>query len=482
MDKRAADQLERTVRETILREKLLRPGDGVIVGFSGGADSCALLQVLLALRREFSLTLGACHVNHLLRGEEAWEDEKAVVQMCRSWGVPLWRFRRDIPALSRRQGMGEEECGRKERYACFSLAAQALKTGEWQPEEGESPREGTLPPCPRVWIATAHNRDDSIETLLFHLCRGSGLTGLCGIPYRRGEVIRPLLDCPRQLVEVYCREKGVSWREDSTNRQFQYSRNRIRGQVFPLLEQVHPGAREHLAQTQRILRQEEDYLSIQAKQVLDTCRVGEGLMVFPLYGVHPALRRRALRLWLLEQGGDAGFPLVERVEALAMAGQGSLTWERGRQIICREGMLQIALFSPQAPFSLPLTPGEWELPWGDRLVFQVGQEKSGENFGKIFPKGFFFLIDYDKIRGNLIARSRQPGDRFSQAGRGVTKTLKKLFNEAKIAPYNRNKIPVLADDEGILAVMGFGVSQRAAVTCQTTCVGSIGWIRDAGKV
>lgn len=459
-----SDELTAQVKATLIREQLLTPGDRVIVALSGGADSCALLSCLLEQREELGVSLTACHINHLLRGAEAQADEEAVKTLCQTWGLPLRCFRRDVAALAREQGLGEEECGRQVRYACLEELAQELE------------REGKGP----VKIATAHTGNDSAETLLLHIVRGCGLAGLRGIPYRRGRVVRPLLDCTRAQVEDYCRAKGIAWREDSSNASTRYARNALRLEVLPRLEKLNPAFLNSAARLGRIARREEDFLAGESRRALESCRAGEGISLAGLRELHPALRMRVLALWVAEQGGEAGAEGLEKLEALAMEGRGRMQWDGARRFLICGGRLT-GERAEEPPFFLPLREGENRLPWGESLFFLRDGEKMGENFGKMLPRGFLFRVDCDKIKGCIVARQRMPGDRFSPAGRGVTKTLKKIFNEAKIEPYNRGRIPVLADDAGIIGVMGFGPDARAAAGPETKRAACLCFLRRFGE-
>ena len=182
----------------IREEGMLCPGDMVLVALSGGADSVALLHLLLSLKESLGLQeIAALHVNHRIRGEEADQDEAFVQSLCGAWHVPLEIVRREVALLAQEQGKGLEETGREVRYAALEEAAGRM---------GETCR-----------IATAHTLSDNIETVLLHLCRGCGIHGLTGIPPVRGRVIRPLLCCSREEIETYCREHSLSFVMDSTN-------------------------------------------------------------------------------------------------------------------------------------------------------------------------------------------------------------------------------------------------------------------------
>ena len=189
--------------ETIQRHHLLAPGAAVIAAVSGGADSMALLFLLEEIREEFSLKLSAAHIHHGLRGAEADRDEALVRDTCKRLQIPLSTLHADVALEAERTGEGIEECGRRVRYAYLeSLDEHAL-------------------------IATAHTLDDQLETFLMHFARGAGLHGLCGIPAKRGRIIRPLIDCTREEIEAYCAQRQIPYVIDSTNLSHDYVRNRV---------------------------------------------------------------------------------------------------------------------------------------------------------------------------------------------------------------------------------------------------------------
>ena len=200
--------------DTMEQYGMLRKGDRVVVGFSGGADSAALLSFLLELRQEWQLNLVACHINHQLRGEEALRDEELCRNFCEERGIELHIFRENIAEGAKQAGMSVEEFARERRYARF--------------------RELLLSDSDK--IATAHHGNDMAETLLFRLARGTGLKGLTGIPPVRGNIIRPLLFCTREEIESYCREQGIPYINDSSNETDAFLRNRLRHHVMPFLK------------------------------------------------------------------------------------------------------------------------------------------------------------------------------------------------------------------------------------------------------
>ena len=209
--------LEQKALCALRQYSLFSQGDRIAVGVSGGADSVALLRFLAALRPQFGWDLVVCHIHHGLRGAEADRDECFVRALAEQLGLPCAVSRIDAAALALRDHISVEEAGRMARYAFFAQTA------------GEGGR-----------IATAHTLDDSIETVLMNLVRGTGLRGLCGIPRIRGNIVRPLLDCTRAEVEDYLGALGQPYCTDSTNLTDDYTRNRIRHDILPRLCALNP--------------------------------------------------------------------------------------------------------------------------------------------------------------------------------------------------------------------------------------------------
>ena len=221
------------VRGTIERYQMLEKGDAVVVGLSGGADSIALVSALNSIKSEYSLKIVATHVNHGLRGAEADRDESFVKDFCNDRGIECHVLHADVPKMAKESSESFEACGRKVRYGFYAEIARKLVF--------DNPSL-----MGKVKIATAHNAQDAVETLLFNLSRGTGLKGLCSIPpVRRYEdllVVRPIIEATREEIEEYLNEKGISFVTDSTNFDTDYSRNRIRINVLPELEKLNDGA------------------------------------------------------------------------------------------------------------------------------------------------------------------------------------------------------------------------------------------------
>ena len=248
MDNR--QKTEEKVFSYMEKHSMTSPGCTIVVGVSGGADSVCLLFVLLEYAKKMPLKLLAVHVNHGLR-PDAGEDAAFVERLCRQEGVPFFLREADVNAFADNEKCSTEEAGRMLRYRAFREIAASLSADR---------------------IAVAHNGNDLAETTLFHLFRGSGLKGLCGIPPVREEIIRPLLCLQRDEIEGYLKERGISFRTDSTNLEDDYTRNRIRHYVLPFAqEQVSAGSVAHIFRTAEILSEVEEYLEQQTEEAMSQC-------------------------------------------------------------------------------------------------------------------------------------------------------------------------------------------------------------------
>lgn len=412
--------MEEKVLRYIRAQELLAPGDDVTVALSGGADSVALLWVLRRLAPVLGLTLRAAHFHHGLRGPEADRDEAFCLRLCAEWKIPFRSGRGDVRQRAARTGESLEEAARKLRYD-FLLQSAPGK------------------------LATAHNADDNVETLLLHLLRGSGPRGLGGIPPRRDRVIRPLLSCTRAEIEALLRREGLPHVEDGSNAADDCLRNRLRHRVLPLLRAENPGLAGTVARSAALIRAEDEYLSRLAAEAAAQCAAGAGWSCSRLLALDPVLRRRVLLGLLRELGQeDPSLVHVEALEALLQAGPsarlplpGGVTARREYDLLC----IGPAEALPPLPESVLQVPGRTVLPGqsGSILCFVT---KNSEN-SKKNPNTFVWK--YDMIFGReLTARSRRPGDRLTLPG--GSKRLRELMIDRKLPARLRNAIPVLCLD------------------------------------
>lgn len=439
--------LEGKALATLARYRMVQPEERVLVALSGGADSVALLSFLQG-QTAVPLTLYALHLHHGIRGEEADRDAAFCQAFCCSRGVPLTLLRADIPTLARQRGQSVELCAREERYRLL---------------EAEADRLGAK-------IATAHTLSDAAETLLLNLARGTGLQGLCGIPPVRGRIIRPLLGCTRQEVEAYCAAQGLAYVTDSTNRSEAYSRNRLRLRVLPELAALNPGLLPALARTMEHLQDDQQYLTQQAAALRARAARGERLDAALLAAAPPALRRRVLLALLEEADAAVDSRKVALCEDCCVAGSGAVTLHPGLRFAVGGGLAGLeraeALPPPSAEL-LPVAPGgSYRLSGKNIQITLLGREQY-EHFAKSAKNGLKNQLDYDKIKGKVILRTRRPGDAIALPGRGGTKTLKKLLNEARVPLPQRGRLLLLCDEQGPCWLEGFGPAVRVQAGAYT---------------
>ncbi len=423
--------------EEILRRVRLDfpPAGAIVVGFSGGADS-TLLTHLLA--EKFGATrVHAVHVNHGIRGPEAARDERFVRDFCAARGLRLTVFQRDIPWLARESHAGLEECARRVRYECFAQVAA-----------GDADV-----------IVTAHNADDNAETVLMNLTRGMGPHGASGIPVRRGKLCRPLLALSRAEIEFLCASFGLTWVEDSTNREAQYTRNRLRLRVMPELRAINPQVAQAFSRFTASMALENEYMQAQAQALLKAAQTDGGLSLPVLRQAHPALLRRALEIYL-QPLGRLSYEHLLRAEA-CVANGGGLMLPGGAQLAARQDTLTVTREKPVA-FARAVSEGKMELPNGKKIIVSRKFIKNGKNCPNVHNLLFKNRLNCDRITGVPVIRTRRAGDRFAPFGRGVTKSVKKLFNELRIPAAARDAVLLLALDDAVIWIEGIGPAEGYA--------------------
>ena len=441
--------LEQKALCALRQYSLFSQGDRIAVGVSGGADSVALLRFLAALRPQFGWDLVVCHIHHGLRGAEADRDECFVRALAEQLGLPCAVSRIDAAALALRDHISVEEAGRMARYAFFAQTA------------GEGGR-----------IATAHTLDDSIETVLMNLVRGTGLRGLCGIPRIRGNIVRPLLDCTRAEVEDYLGALGQPYCTDSTNLTDDYTRNRIRHDILPRLCALNPNFPGAMARMlPRLAAQQAltDCLAAQSAQQLHAACGGlsrQGLSALP----EPVCDRLLLRL--LEQNRlPVSAAAVERMTETLRTG-GKLDLAARSWFFVAQGDLAAVIYAPPGgipPVPVPLPQEETHviLPFSPQKSLKLTLcnkivANTSEKFNISLLK---YAIDCDRIKGYSFMRTRRPGDTFIIGKKQLS--LGEAWAAAGIPALLRPALMVLADEQGVLWAEGIGSSSRAAVTENT---------------
>ncbi|MBQ9782973.1 MAG: tRNA lysidine(34) synthetase TilS [Clostridia bacterium] len=429
----------------------LSPDTPILVAYSGGADSTALLHMLSRYAKETGATLYAAHVNHGIRGKEADRDEAFCRDTAQALGIELFVHRADVPALAKEWGESIETAARRVRYAFFDrLMAQYH-----------------IP-----LLATAHNADDNLETMLFNLARGTGLGGMCGIPVTRrcpeGTLIRPILSMTRASILSYCHEQGLSYVTDSTNVDTDYTRNKLRASVTPVLTGINPGAVANSARLAEQLREDSLCLESMADLFLEGFREEDGIELEKLNGSPAAVVNRALRRLYGELVPDGSLEYGHVLALRRLAEKGipntSVTLPGGVEAVIRQGKLTLRKRLPiidYPPYTLPLAEGSNRISQTNCEIVML----PSQNTKNIYKNSILLSLDSDKIIGNLFVRGRLPGDRIRMGG--MRKSLKKLMCDKKIPPELRGRLPVVCDSQGILAVPGIGLRDGVKPTSDT---------------
>lgn len=450
----------RKVQEYVEKYKMIRSGEVLVAGISGGADSVCLFYILKELQKILDFKIVAVHVNHNLRGEEAARDEAFVRELCEREKVPFVSVHRDVGTLAKEAGISLEEAGRNARYESFEEVCRA--------EKGDK-------------IVLAHHQDDLAETMIHHLARGTGAAGLCSLKPVSGNRIRPLLCLDRAEIETYLSDEHREWKTDSTNLEDHYTRNKIRHHVVSYLcREVNPQSVSHMAQTAEELGEIEELLhAIAEKKTADYVRREENssLILEGLSRESKVLQRRIF-LEELKRTADARRDFtrvhVENVQAL-------WTKQVGKQVVLPYGVLAcrqyegIRIEKPPICDKEKKTAGKHAdqkrklcIPGETRAEgYVISCEIIPHNFTGIEEKKYTKWLDYDKIKNSLEFRHRCPGDRICVHPSGGSKKLKDYLIDRKIPQSERDELCMIADGQDILWVIGDRISQKYKVSDTT---------------
>jgi tRNA(Ile)-lysidine synthase len=443
------------VRKTIAGYGMIQPGETVIVAVSGGPDSVCLLHILYRLREELHMKLVVAHLDHGLRPQEDEAETELVRALSASLNLP---FEAEKSVMDLRGANSLEEAAREVRYG-FLERVRSLHEGQK--------------------IAVAHTLNDQAETFLMRLLRGSGPTGLSGIPpVRGGVIIRPLIQVAREEVEAYLTMHGLSYAIDSSNVRTGHLRNRIRLELVPLLLEYQPKLVEHLGETAVQMREEDEILDNLAGEWMEReaeIHAGGGISiaVAPFLALPAALRNVVTRRILRTVRGDLrriGRVHIRSVEDLARSerAQGSLDLPNGLKLTRTYDRLIYSLRTEQVTpdFSYSVEgPGTLFLREIRMNLTLVEKERTGEPTAPASP--WTALLDGDKVRFPLLIRSVRPGDRFVPLGMKGHKKLKDFFVDLKVPLARRRATPLLCVDDIPIWVGGFRIDDRFKVSPST---------------
>lgn len=424
------------IKQAIAEYNLFKSGSSVLVGLSGGADSVCLTHILHALSKELDITVYTAHVNHGIRGSEALSDELFAKDFSESLGLKCFVKRADIPAIAEAEGISEETAGRKIRYGFFDEIC-----GKYNID----------------YIATAHNKNDNAETMLMNFMRGSSTNGLCGIPYKRANIIRPLLDVGRDEIEEYCRNHNLEYVTDSTNLSDSYTRNKIRHIMLPLIEkEFNSGFIDTVTANSRLIREDNALLERMSKDFY-VKNVHKGIIDSSiLKAADIAIQRRVIRFMLSDAyGGINDIPAKYVCDVLKLSNnQSGANINLADGIVVRNdfGRLVVDKVGESEPFLYEAEVGETvEIPQIKKRVTVM------EASYRDSDKNTVFLSCAAAQR--IIVRSRKRGDKFYPVGMTGSKKVKQYFIDKKIPRHKRGLIPII-EVNGEIASVGERIDRR----------------------
>lgn len=437
---------------TAKKHLMFSGGEKVLIGLSGGPDSVCLLHVLDSIKNVFELDLAAVYVDHGLRPAETGDEIAFCKELCAKLDIPFAAKSVDVKSYAKEQKMNKQEAARELRYKIFFEAYYEMKAHK---------------------IALGHTADDQAETLLMRLFRGSGPTGLAGIPPVRKNIIRPLIETERKDIERFLEDRKIGFIIDSSNEKKDYLRNKIRLSLFPMLREFNPDITETLSRTAAILRDEERYFEVIVTKTLMkliTRKTDSRLELFlsPIEAMDRVILRRVLRRAVEETKGLRGISFIHIEDIIGLIKNGKagdrLYLPGGIRVIKKYSTFLLTSEPPVTLDSYPLTiPGETILKEAGILINASIVEYPGEaRVAGILAD--LALFDADKLVFPLVARPREDGDFFYPLGFGKRKKIQDFFVDEKVPRDERDRVPLITSMDDVIWVLGYRADDRFKVT------------------
>jgi tRNA(Ile)-lysidine synthase len=445
--------------------RMVTPRDKVLVAVSGGADSVSLLYLLKEMQEEFRFDLTIAHMDHMARGEESAEDARFVEALGRKLGLATFVEKVNVGEAKETLKTSFQETGRILRYRFL---------------------EATLKNIHGTKLALGHTADDQVETFLINLLRGSGLTGLAGMPEMRGAVFRPLIDCTRVEVEAYLASRNLEFREDSSNADNKYLRNRVRHELLPVLKTFNRQIASNLIETAKIIRDDDQCLADQARRLYQdlTSPLTDGVTLDRVkFNRQPkAFQKRMVREAIFQLQGDLRRVTAGHIQEIIELFRDSRVGKKINlpgQLIAAAGPLGVELHkrpelrsSGVANSQTVLNSTRLQVP-GETKIDGTGLHLhtkliSFDNWQDLKKNPDRAYLDFDKTGATIHARFFRPGDRFVPLGMTGHKKLKSYFIDEKVSREQRNSIPILTTGMGdIIWVYGKRIAENFRVTHTT---------------
>ena len=448
------------VIEYIKENEIIKQGDKILVALSGGPDSVCLLHILHRLKEPFNLKLGAIHINHMLRGEEADNDEKYIIKLCDELGINHYVKRINIEYVARDTNVSLEVAGRNERYKAFEKIREKYEYDK---------------------IAVAHNANDQAETVLMRIMRGTGLEGLTGIKSKRIDgIIRPILCLNRQEIEEYCEKNNLNPRIDASNYERIYSRNKVRLDILPYMkENFNKDIIDTLNRMTLLLQKDNEFIeeysnkcyNIYCENYGEKIKVSKNLFEKEMDSI---ITRVLIRVFKEISNSYQNFEMKHIYEVVNLAKKSTgKKLNLTNKIIC-ENLYGDIIFSKEDKPKEKIEDNEVKINKDDifnkvifddyTIRFEVVENKNKVEFSK---NNLIKLFDYDNIEKEIIIRYRKDGDKITPLGMNGSKKLKDIFIDLKIPREKRDTIPIVCFDDNISWVVGYKTSQLFKVTKNT---------------
>lgn len=478
------DPFEKKVLDHIKRYKMFDDVSRCVCGVSGGADSVSLLTVLAKYREYLGIELHVVHINHMIRGEAADSDQRYVEKLCRSYGVTCDSYNIDVQTMAVHEGLSVEEAGRHARYEAFASIRDRYGNKD-------------------CVVAVAHNRNDVAETVIFNMARGTGMGGIKGIAPVRDGIVRPLLVCDRAEIEDYLGRQEIEYCTDATNNEDEYTRNRIRHRILPLMTEINGQAVEHICVMAEMAADYEQLAADMTETFLKSQGIDAAKEVCGWTGVQRGCRTYTVnRKELFAQN-----KLVQELSIRQLTGMVC----GGLKDIGRSHVLEVMkLYDADTGAGIDLPGGARVYVQYENIVFAT-KEKSDNNYqeeicsktvdidttengvydvagGRLFVKIYdrpekldlskkecTKYLDYAKIKQCLQLRTMKKGDHIVVSSTGSRKKLNRLFTDVKIPADKRNQIPLIAAGSEIVWVIGVRIGENYKVTDDTQRILELGF-------
>ncbi|MFK7979581.1 MAG: tRNA lysidine(34) synthetase TilS [Saprospiraceae bacterium] len=429
-------------KDYIQDTQLFSPTNKILLAVSGGLDS----MVMAHLFKQAGFNFAIAHCNFQLRGEASDGDEKMVEKLAKDWEVPFHTIRFETIKESEKQHKSVELIGRELRYQWFG---ELLQMYDYQ------------------FVATAHHLNDSLETLLYNLAKGTGIRGLHGIPLKNGQVIRPLSYASRFDIERYANSENIVYREDASNESLEHNRNLIRHQVIPPLKKINPSLENTFAKTLKQLQETETlFLWAVAAHKKDILTEEEGLIKIAIAGLNKVPAKSTILYEIIKDYGfntdhvDQIFRAIDNVGAQFYSKMYHILIERKSIIIKRKGRYTTVWRK------IEMLPEKIDLPKGQLIATILKEKPKQLNLGKAIT-----LLDLDKIKLPLIIRNWKDGDRFQPLGmNGKSKKITHYLRDNKVSLFEKSTVLVIESAGEIIWVMNYRADERFKVTAETTRV------------